>query len=282
MKPPHLLAALLVMAAVPVPAQPLPSPARCDLNASDWDQARCLLSPVKTYGVVGSPGHALPKPWQKLLGEQSLEVPSAQRLRTYLRKVGVQEKDVGGALDQPISRNSFGQGARFFIIHDTSVLLDTPGQGGFPAYVNGKDWSGAMIKALAQKHNAHVFVGRTGTSATAVDFAEALVTTKFEKTSREHLEGLFVGVENLQPRLRDGKGIDSIAPVPGFTQAQLKRLAVIYVAASVRAGRWLIPAFHAVLDNGIADAHDDPQHFDLAKFSAALSGVLLQLSGGRP
>ena len=26
--------------------------------------------------------------------------------------------------------------------------------------------------------------------------------------------------------------------------------------------RWLIPAFHATVDAGIPDAHDDPQNFD--------------------
>ena len=273
----HMLSCLLVVATVSALAEPLPSPARCDLNAPDWDQARCLLSPVRTYGVIGSPKKTLPVPWHKLLGEHPLEVPPAARLTAFLRKAGIREKDVGGALDQPLSRNLPGQGARYFIIHDTSVLLDTPARNGFPAYVNGKAWSDAMIKALAGKKNAHVFVGRTGQSATAVDFGEALVTTKFEKTRRDVLEGLFVGVENLQPRLRDGKGIDSIAPLPGFTRAQLKRLAVVYVAASVRAGRWLIPAFHAVLDSGIPDGHDDPQHFDLPVFSAALNGVLLDM-----
>lgn len=261
-------------------ARTLPSPALCDLNVSDWDQARCLLSPVKTYGAVGSPRAGLPEPWLKLLGDHPQAVPSVERFRAYLTRFGVQEDDVGGPLDRPVSSNTVGEKARYFIIHDTSVLLEANKKLGFPASINGKAWSDALIAVLARKKNAHVFVGRAGQSITAVDFGEALVTTKFEKTRRDLLEGLFVGVENLQPRLRGSKGIDSLAPVPGFTRSQLKRLAVIYVAVSVRAGRWLIPVFHAVLDSGIPDAHDDPQHFDLDMFSAALNGVLSDLGEG--
>ena len=41
---------------------------------------------------------------------------------------------------------------------------------------------------------------------------------------------------------------------------------LLYVLASARLGQWMIPAFHANVDRGIAKAHDDPQHFDLAAF----------------
>jgi len=220
----------------------------------------------------------LPVPWKKLFMDHQQVLPSVENFRAYLRQAGIQEKDIGGGLGQPISKNSYGENARYFIIHDTSTLLEARGKRGFPAYSNGKAWSDGKIKILEQKKNAHVFIGRTGQSSTAVDLGQALVTTKFEKANRERLEGLFVGVENIQPRRLDSKGIDSISPVPGFTQTQLKRLAVVYVAASIRAGRWLIPAFHAVLDNGIKDGHDDPQHFDLDQFSAALNEVLLAQS----
>ena len=58
--------------------------------------------------------------------------------------------------------------------------------------------------------------------------------------------------------------------MPGFTAAQYDRLALLYILASVRGGRWLIPGFHAVIDSGIPDAHDDPQNFDMAAWEAAL------------
>lgn len=54
-------------------------------------------------------------------------------------------------------------------------------------------------------------------------------------------------------------------PRPGLTQEQYYRLALLYIAASSRARAWLIPAFHAVLDQGIFDGHDDPQNFDLKR-----------------
>lgn len=270
---------LLVAVTFPALAQVLPSPARCDLNVADWEQARCLLSPVMAYGHVGNPRRSLPAPWRSLLGSHPRILPTEDRLQAYLRHAGIRESDVGGGVDQPVSQTAQRQSAHYFIIHDTSVLLDASRKRGFPAYVNARAWSDVKIKALASKKNAHVFIGRTGQSVTAVNFSETLITTKFEKTDQNRLAGLFVGVENLQPRLRDGKGIDSVAPNPGFTPSQLKRLSVVYVAASVRAGHWLIPAFHAVLDNGIADAHDDPQHFDLAKFSAMLNGVLREVDG---
>ena len=63
---------------------------------------------------------------------------------------------------------------------------------------------------------------------------------------------------------------DFQAPVPGFTPAQYDALALVYVVASVRAGRWLIPAFHAVIDEGIRNKHDDPQNFELQAFADSL------------
>ncbi len=47
-------------------------------------------------------------------------------------------------------------------------------------------------------------------------------------------------------------------------------MALLYTAASARRGDWLIPAFHAALDEGMAGAHDDPQHFEIARFATAL------------
>ena len=87
-------------------------------------------------------------------------------------------------------------------------------------------------------------------------------------------------MENQQPRRADPvgpPGNDRIAPTPGLTPAQYDALALAYVVASARAGRWLIPAFHADLDEGLADAHDDPQAFDLAAFDRAVSAEVKRL-----
>lgn len=272
----HRLVAGLLWLATSALAEDLPSPARCDLNAGEWEQVSCLLAPVKTYGMLESPRQSLPEPWKRLFLEHREALPSPVSFRAYLRQAGIREKDIGGALEQPISQNAYGETARYLIIHDTSTLLEPSRKRNFPAFANSRTWSDSKLNLLEKKKNAHIFIGRTGQSSTAVDLGEALLTTKFEKTQRERLEGLFIGVENLQPRRLDGRGIDSIAPSPGFPPAQMKRLAVVYVAASIRAGRWLIPAFHAVLDSGIPNAHDDPQHFDLGRFSAALDKVLAE------
>jgi hypothetical protein len=54
-------------------------------------------------------------------------------------------------------------------------------------------------------------------------------------------------------------------------------LALLYLTASVRRGRWLIPAFHAVLDARFLEGHDDPQHFDMRAFSRAVERHLARL-----
>lgn len=87
-------------------------------------------------------------------------------------------------------------------------------------------------------------------------------------------------MELVQPRRRDPQGgpkNDAIAPEPGFTPAQLRRLALLYVAASARRGEWLIPAFHAAVDAGIPGAHDDPQRFSLADWATAIESELARL-----
>ncbi|MCA1591830.1 MAG: hypothetical protein LC754_04085, partial [Acidobacteria bacterium] len=109
-------------------------------------------------------------------------------------------------------------------------------------------------------------------SATGHDFRQGWRSTRYEgQTTRRR--GLFLAVENIQTRRRDARGIDSEAPDPGFSDAQLERLALVYVAASVRRGEWLIPAFHAVIDLS-AGTHDDPQNFDLDRWAARLNSLL--------
>jgi hypothetical protein len=48
--------------------------------------------------------------------------------------------------------------------------------------------------------------------------------------------------------------------------------------ASVRAGSWLIPAYHSVIDEGISNKHDDPQNFELASFAASLERLMAELA----
>jgi hypothetical protein len=92
--------------------------------------------------------------------------------------------------------------------------------------------------------------------------------------------GLFLQVELIQPRRAApgrGRRNDALAPTPGFSRAQYERLALVYTIASVRAGRWLIPAFHAPIDAGIRGGHDDPQNFELDAFATSLETLLARL-----
>ena len=87
----------------------------------------------------------------------------------------------------------------------------------------------------------------------------------------------FLHIENIQPRIRDRSvrfPNDALAPEPGFTDTQLERLALVYIVASVRSRKWLIPAYHSPIDLGFPDAHDDPQNFNLNEWTLKLKQIL--------
>ena len=250
---------------------------------SPKEQARCLLRPVLIGGRLGKALEKLPAPLDKLIGK-ALKVKSAA-LKHYLATQNINEADIGGSLSDPLSpANTIDMDAlraRYFVIHDVS----TPNYGDapFPTDINEASWAWNDLQRKWLKTKVtHVYISRTGESVTAVDFKEQLPDphhgTKFARDRlRNKGKGLYLHVELVQPRRRDpagARGNDRIAPQPGFTDAQLNRLALVYIAASVRGGRWLIPAFHAAVDAGIPDAHDDPQNFDTALWAAQLGALL--------
>jgi hypothetical protein len=164
--------------------------------------------------------------------------------------------------------------ARYFVIHDTSE----PYLGGAPAFPPDIDTSDAvndLTHYLGPNAVAHVFINRRGGMVVGHDLSVPWRATQLEsRVIGLPAKGLFLHVENQQPRRADPAGPpgnDRIAPAPGLSSAQYDTLAMVYIAASVRAGRWLIPAFHAAIDEGLPDAHDDPQNFDLAAFDGAIS-----------
>jgi hypothetical protein len=251
-------------------------------NASE--QAKCLLRPVRIGGHLDQPLKKLPGPLNKLVG-QHVRIDSVV-FQNYLKLHNVSEADIGGAVSESLSR-AIGSVAkpvyaRYFVIHDVSTpnYLDAA----FPAQINEASWEwNNLHKRWANTRVAHVFVSRVGESITAVDFGSVLPAGRFgTKFARDRLKeagkGLQLHVELIQPRRSDPTRApqnDAIAPLPGFTEAQLDRLALLYVAASIRRGEWLIPAFHAAVDAGIPDAHDDPQNFDLKLWVERL-GILLK------
>ena len=238
-------------------------------------QATCLLRPVKLYARLGDSA-PLPAFLAAHVGQRTGIAPVA--LRAWLAEQGIAEADMGGAVDAPLSR-AMGRlaapMARYFVIHDTSYpnfLLET-----IPDHINDASWDfndfSLRNPALGGGPKGHVYVNRLGDSVAVRDFGTASYASKLEK-DKPSLTGLFLHVELVQPRNSvpgGGKGNDGLAPDPGFTPAQYDRLALLYIAASVRKGTWLIPAFHAVLDTGFANGHDDPQNFSLTEWSASLS-----------
>jgi hypothetical protein len=247
-------------------------------------QAACLLTPVGKIGRLGAPLSALPEIFAQRVG-QTLDLADREALRTVLAERGL-DIALGATLSQPVAQAHDGDPAspyaNYLIIHDTSS----------PNF-RGRPWpkdidSDASINNLnryvcANKiERAHVFINRSGAVLVAHDLSVPWRATKFEMAVQfgTALKGLFLHVELIQPRRREpgrGRGNDFQAPVPGFTAAQYDALALIYVVASVRAGRWLIPAFHAVVDEGIRNKHDDPQNFELQAFAHSLETLMERL-----
>ena len=253
---------------------------------SPVEQARCLLRPNKIGGVLGDELRKLPKPLESLIG-RSVEIHK-KRLRKYLEKHGIDEETIGGDLDKPLSSARLPNGetipALYFIIHDTSspYLKDAP----FPAdFDTDRNWRGNDLNVWLKQPVAHVFVNRLGESLTTTPFDETTRKGWGTKFARDFLKadakGLQIHIELIQPRRRDAADAnpenDRIAPFPGFTEAQYERLALLYMAASLRRGSYLIPAYHSAIDAGIKDAHDDPQNFRLETFAEKLAKLRKKL-----
>ena len=237
-------------------------------------QARCLLRPVAPGGVLSPAPATLPDTLTALVGQPVGDLKP--QLRLYLAAHRIGDAAVGGSLDAPLSHarddDRGSPAARYFVLHDTSV----PWLGGATTFPPDDDPElNDLARFAGAQAVAHMFVNRRGETLLGHDFgvpwrATQLETRRIGVASR----GLFLHVELAQPRRRDPAGgprNDLIAPLPGFTDAQYAQMALLYAAASARRGDWLIPAFHAALDEGIAGAHDDPQHFEIARFADALA-----------
>ncbi len=242
----------------------------CPFETTDADQlTRCLLRPVRIFGNLGPALTSTPAPLDGLVGTPT-DI-TREKLRAYLTAHGVPESAVGGSVSAPIPSIT-----RYFVIHDTSApyLRNLP----FPSNINEATWRSNRL-ANWNARVTHVYVNRLGESKTVATFNQALRATKYEFRGAGR-RGKFVHIELIQPRRREpsgGPNNDAIAPSPGFPPKQLERLALLYVTASIRRGQWLLPAFHASVDAGIRDAHDDPQNFDLDGWLAALQSLLTEL-----
>ncbi len=266
-------------------AQGGPGPAsisQCPFDSTDENLlARCLIRPVLRGGNSGPIPAELPQTLKGLIG-QPMNI-TLVKLRQYLADNGINDSSVGGAVSQDVTK------VRFFVIHDTSSPEIKAAS--FPSNMNEAVWNGNKLSNWVQSDTpTHVFVNRVGELAMKANFKDIVGATRYEAgrdfsdstargQARDRRRGLFVHIELVQPRRRSNPNSTyfDIPPSPGFTQKQLDRLALLYVVASVRANRWLLPAFHLSVDATIAGAHDDPQNFEMNTWLNSLDTLLGKL-----
>jgi hypothetical protein len=237
---------------------------------SALEQARCLLRHVQRGGAAG-PETKLPPTLFALIGRPA--TLDAARLAAELRRERIPLPAM-----TPVSETGDHHRALYFVIHDTSSPWI--GSKDFPEGFDTQERFNDVRQFLGKDAVAHLFNDRQGTVTIGHDLEVGWRATKLERDIGERLRGRFLHVENVQPRREDPHGPprnDLIAPSTGFTAAQYRTLGLIYILASSRAGTWLIPAFHANIDRGIPDAHDDPQNFDLAEFDRDVAFWLRKL-----
>jgi hypothetical protein len=247
-------------------------------------QAMCLMRSADKSRNLGQHPESLPAGLATRVGEQS-GLPERKALAALLTEVNL-VWDFAPFLWMPVSRAGGGDPAaphaRYFVIHDTSA----PNFGSRPFPSNIDQHPG--INNLARYHctdgygPAHVVIGRNGGMLLTHELSIPWLATKLERATRfgNALKGLFIHVELVQPRRSaPGRGYrnDALAPTPGFSNIQYDGLALIYLIASVRAERWLIPAFHIAIDSGIRGGHDDPQNFDVGTFAASIDKLMGRL-----
>ena len=240
---------------------------------SPIDQAACLLRKVEPLGAK-SP-QPLPLIIQQLM-EPGGAPGAAQKAAAIAAFPEPYRTYATGYQDKPASQTEAGLPLMYFVIHDTS----TPflGTARFARRLDADPAVNSFTPYLAAEPVAHIFLNRQGQIWGAHDLSVPWRATKLEsRVIGPPSRGRFVHVETVQPR-RFMPGSNSLAqteaPKPGFSAAQYRMLAALYVYASARAGRWLIPAFHSNVDDGIPDAHDDPQNFDMKEFAKALEQQL--------
>ena len=249
---------------------------KLSFNGTKTEQARCLLREVKEFGKIENKPQESFSKFEKILPNK---IPFSQKeVKLYLKVKKIKETDIGGVIDNPISKANNGDPksiyANYFVIHDTSTPNYENGE--IPNNINNKSWEYNNLDRWYEgnKSKAHVFINRLGESITPLDFSIPWRATKFElEYGNEKPKGLFLHVELIQPRKSDSKGAkgnDALSPTNGFTDEQYERLALVYLVSSVRKGEWLIPAFHGVIDSKKVNGHDDPQHFSLNKWTNAI------------
>jgi len=245
------------------------------------EQAKCLMRGMDRSRNLAAELESLPPALASRIGNET-GLPTRAALGAFLSKQGL-EADFAVYLWMPVSRaddnDPSAPTARYFVIHDTSG--PNYGRRAFPADIDNDPEINNLddFKCSDGWGKAHVVVNRSGAMLLSHELSIPWRETKFEQAANFSgaLKGLFLHVELIQPRRSAagrGRHNDAQTPSPAFTAAQYDRLALLYVIASVRAGHWLIPAFHAALDADIPNGHDDPLNFDIASFADSLDRLV--------
>ena len=237
------------------------------------EQASCLLRKVKLLGEKEP--QPLPPVIARLMTQGG--APSAAMREAALAAFPQPYQDYARLhANDPASQTEAGLPLLYFVIHDTSEPFY--GNDPFPRNLDTdlriNSFTSYMDQTFGSAPVAHIFLSRYGQIWAGHDFQEPWRATKLEsRVVGVPARGRFVHIETVQPRRflpgATSRG-ETQGPVPGFSKAQYRMLAALYVYASARAGRWLIPGFHATVDAGIPDAHDDPQNFELGQFAKEL------------
>ena len=243
------------------------------------EQATCLLRKIEPLAVRKA--QKLPPVIHRLMEDPGAPDPAMKAAalaafpepyRTYAATYA----------DSPVSQTEAGLPLQYFVIHDTSHPFY--GNEPFPKRLDldlkVNSFASYIDTTFAAAPVAHIFLNRVGQIWAGHDFVEPWRATKLESyVIGPAARGRFTHIETVQPR-RFAPGSDSlentVGPQPGFSKAQYRMLAALYVYASARAGRWLIPAQHNTVDAGIPDAHDDPQNFELDRFAQELEALIIR------
>lgn len=241
------------------------------------EQAACLLRKVRPRGAA-SDQQPVPADLSARLG-RPFDLSDGS-VAAYLGRRGISPADIGGALAAGDASH-----LRYFVIHDTSSP-ELSGVTTFPASIDTPSGPGNNLTGWAGlRQRVNLLVSRDGRSRTFLDWKapRSSPATKLEQNNvAAPSRRVFAHVENVQPRIKPAQSWAWIAPTPGLSSAQQRRLAEAYVVASLRAGRWLIPALHYNIDKGgpAGHPHDDPQNFDLAAWAADVTTVEAAVRAG--
>jgi hypothetical protein len=260
------------------------NPETASFKGEPGEQLRCLLRAFDRSRNLAPMPESVPTALAERAGRTE-GLPSREALLTLTSRLNI-ENDFGTWLWQPLARardnDPEAPTTRYLVIHDTSG--PNYGHRPWPANIDEHPKINSLrnFRCSDGWGVAHVVINRPGEMLLGHELGTPWRATKFERAKNfgTALKGLFLHVELIQPRRAlpgRGRRNDALAPTPGFSAAQYDRLALVYTIASVRAERWLIPAFHAPIDAGIRGGHDDPQNFDLEAFAASLDALLARL-----